>query len=609
MNDLMTFFDTLPTRYLLRKLDPSDGIKPLDFGGFGINGSITHEGRIIAINTYHPEHGYITLTSAPPFDEDKRYDPAAVRTYRKSLAEQYGFGFAFESPIVKREAFLIEDAIPYLRLTLQNGVVAQCVTITQSPSLVVQYWAVSDPDITVNITGTAWFTRCMYTQLTEGGTLPMPDFHVTTHAGDSGHTMIISDSLGTSVISAYMQATADERGELTFGGTYNHNVRRIGVSFQSEAILAKHNIAPVEMDDWQACWRNFPLSDDHPLDLIVRRALVYGLNCCIPVDETICVITDHMLLPLSWNRDAYYVIRALLAWRGQERVVHPIVHKHLLWMFERAERIDGAWGRSYLTTGKVKDTGYQLDQQIYPLLELTDYLEKTGDDSALADFQRHIQSVIDVLMRHKHPDFWLFPTDETPGDDPIAYPYHLSSHILLWHTFNRLSRLDTDIDFAPMIDGIRAGIDAYFIAPHDGKRLYAYATDGAGKHHFYHDANDVPLVLAPVWGMVTADDAVWRDTMDFAFSEANVGGFYDYALGSVHTPAPWSLGDGQEWLYARLIGDEEREKVVIKRLRQASRWDGALPEAYNKEHYSVESRTWFAWPPAMVAWFALELIL
>ncbi|MEQ8672163.1 MAG: glycoside hydrolase family 125 protein [Aggregatilineales bacterium] len=611
-DQLKNFFNHLKLEYRLRELDPAQGEKPLDFGGHGINGSVNRDGRIIAINTYHPEHGYITLTSAPPFPEDKRYDPAAVRAYRKSLATQEGFGFEFTVPIIKREAYLIEDAIPYIVLTLENGVVARCLTVIQNPSLIQQIWDISDFDLIVNLTGKGWFMRCMYTQLTEGGTLPMPDVRVNTIQGGR-HTLIESDSLDTSVITAFMQATVDEVGELTFSGTHNHNVGRIGVSFKQDLINADENYTPIDLALWRSMWQSYPLTN-HPLDLAIRRALVYGLNCCVPLqndDEAICILTDHMLLPLSWNRDAYYVARALLAWTGNEAETHKLVFGHLVWMFERAGRVDGTWGRSYLANGKVKDKGYQLDQQIFPLLELCDYIEKSGDHSAVERFKAHIQPVINVLMAHKHPQKWLFPTDETPGDDPIAYPYHLSSHILIWHTLNRLAELnlDLDIDFSAMATGVRDAIDANFIAEKDGVQIYAYAADGENGYHFYHDANDVPLVLAPVWGMCSADDAVWRATLDFAFSPANIGGFYDIALGSVHTPAPWALGDAQEWLVAKLLKDETRETQVIERLSKAMQWDGALPEAYSANDFSVISRHWFAWPNALLAWFILEYAL
>ncbi len=42
-----------------------------------------------------------------------------------------------------------------------------------------------------------------------------------------------------------------------------------------------------------------------------------------------------------------------------------------------------------------------------------------------------------TLEPRRAPDALLFPTDETPADDPIPLPYHLSSHILLWHTLKQ----------------------------------------------------------------------------------------------------------------------------------------------------------------------------
>lgn len=139
-----------------------------------------------------------------------------------------------------------------------------------------------------------------------------------------------------------------------------------------------------------------------------------------------------------------------------------------------------------------------------------------------------------------------------------------------------------------------------------GKRftLYAYAVDGRGGHYLYHDANDVPLALAVAWGFCSADDAVWRNTMEFAFSVDNPG-VYSGRLGSVHTPGPWALGDLQDVITARALNDQDRERAAWTRLRRGAAIDGALPEAYDAESGAVISRTWFAWPNAVAACIAL----
>ena len=113
-----------------------------------------------------------------------------------------------------------------------------------------------------------------------------------------------------------------------------------------------------------------------------------------------------------------------------------------------------------------------------------------------------------MLLSRKAPDDWLFPTDETPADDPLAFPYHFSSHLLMWRTFGRLAAVERGAGWDDLAAQVRTAIQRHFVAPRDGTALYAYATDGHGRYHFYHDANDVPLALAPVCGFVGVNSPV-----------------------------------------------------------------------------------------------------
>ena len=194
-----------------------------------------------------------------------------------------------------------------------------------------------------------------------------------------------------------------------------------------------------------------------------------------------------------------------------------------------------------------------------------------------------------------------FTTDETPADDPLALPYHFSSHVLMWHTLRQLATLTGDSRLTAIADVLRQTTFEHFTAVREGRTLYAYATDGIGRFHFYHDANDIPLILAPVWGFTPPVDPVWRATIDFAFSVANEGGYYAGRLGSIHTRAPWPLGDVQALLLARLLDDVPREQRSVVHLHAAAQWDGALPEASHAETNVVVSRHWFAWPNAALA--------
>lgn len=593
---------------------PDRGRKPLDFGADGITGSINADGRLIALNAPHPVHGYITLTGARPFTEADRYEPARVRTYRAGLVHLAGFGPTFDSLPLKREAFLLEDALPHIRLTFADGGEA-CITAfaVEGGALLI-----CDCDgVIPRWDGELALMRCAYTQLTEGG--PLPPAPVEAYATQrDGLVTLTNPGLGASVVIAglpddavHPAGSAPGRIKIDADGKSGRTVLRISIAL--DAAHAHTTATEINADDadalladarktWAARWS--ALNEKHPdLSQPARRGLVYNTQMAIPDREGICLLTDHMLLPLSWNRDAYYAASALLhAWPdGAE-----IARRHLIWMFELVERVEGLWGRCYLANGRVKDRAFQLDQQVFPLLQLAEYVLHTGDRALLDRLTPHITPVMEQLAARRDSESALYPTDETPADDPIAYPYHLSSHMLMWRTFNQCARAGVDgADWRALASEIHAAIQAHFVAERDGAALLAYATDGRGRHHFYHDANDVPLALAPAWGLFAPDDALWRATVDFAFSDANDGGYYAGRLGSVHTRAPWPLGDLQDAIIAHTTGDQPREDAARARLLRVAQWDGALPEAYDAESGAVASRTWFAWPNALLAYLEL----
>lgn len=569
-------------------------MKPLDFGSDGVTGSVNSDGRIIALNFYHPQQGYVTLTSAVPFPESERYNPAFVRTYRASLVHEVGFGIQFGQSVTMRNTALLESAIPQIELAFSDRKVP-ITTFAYAQGAVQRLNGVAR----ARWGGTLCLQRCAYTQLTEGGPLPMPPLQMRVFAQD-GLLIIHNPVLGAAVavsgldVSTFAAQEADRPLALDLPLLSETISYGIGLTIDAAAANARRLLRYSNVDDVLAHWRD--LLHNLPADPLLRRGIVYGRMMAIPVDEGICLLTDHMLLPLSWSRDAYFAARALLS-AGQPE----IVRRHLLWTFETSQRREGIWARCYLANGVVKDEAYQLDQQLYPLLELAEYLLETDDQMTAARLTPHIEAVLSALEARRKPGTLLFSTDETPADDPIALPYHFSSHVLLWHTLNKLCELGAAGNWAERLSELKQTIATTFITQHEGRSIYVYATDGAGRFHFYHDANDFPLALAPAWGFVSSDDPVWRATIDFAFSPRNRGGFYDRHLGSVHSPAPWALGDVQELFIARALGDVARADHARASLHRVAQIDGALPEAYDSTTGDVFSRTWFLWPNAAYA--------
>ncbi|MCL4255345.1 MAG: hypothetical protein KJ043_16415, partial [Anaerolineae bacterium] len=494
--------------------------KPLDFGYGGLSVSLTHTGRIMALNSYHPTHGYVTLTTAPPFPDNARYDPARVRAYRRELVKQHGFGVMLPSNVTNTQVRYDEHDNPILTMTLADGVTATCITHMESLK-VFQDWEFSAPT-TLFITGVVYLMRCPYPQLTEGGVLPPVGYETIPYVSDTeigvinyqldygydihiGDTDLILSTDGSGRVAIHAQITSQTQFRMIITPISpphdNQSVRR-GMIYHAPT---SPQISEIEF---------LPLlhngeggRGDEVLASIHTRAWRYARLCATPTEhDTLCILTDHIILPLSWNRDAYYTARLFL----DHPQTHILTQKHLLWMFETAERLNGLWGRSYLANGKIKDKGYQLDQQLFPLLELAEYVQITGDTALLDRLRGYIQPIFTALASHRAPHALLYATDETPADDPIAQPYPLSSHILFWKVLVELEKIGC-ADMCPHTPNDMAGvIMTHFIGDHHGKSIFAYATDGHGGHHFYHDANDVPNVLMPVWKFCHTDDPVWR---------------------------------------------------------------------------------------------------
>jgi hypothetical protein len=650
-------------------LDRNRSYKPLDFGNGLVAGSVNDQGRLVALNTCHPEQGYVTLTNLPPFPDDRWYDPAFVREYRAKQAspDLPGFGFHFGDQASYPAACSIDlPAMPTVQLELAPGIKAEIVTfapfgpdsrpITEAIQLCTLTNERDEPyRLNFSWQGELALTRASYAQLTEGGPIPRP--HDVYQTREVGTTLTIENKeLGQTVAIVIAEVVPDSylfKPFFDWQITDNQEKKQLSLKLPATLTLEAHSnltlitiyafvtdseevnyvisgLAGNELKEQTA--RHWQRLDHIGLPEInelpgaawfIRQNLAYILGCCaVPLENgSVCMITDHQLLPLAWTRDAYYAIQALLALRKQAKAstvpeasdliteLDHLIKQHLIWLFEVAERPQGYWGRAYLTNGRCKDFIFQLDQQCYPLLELADYTEVTGDKALAQRLKPQIENALVGLLARRADEAWLFPTGETPADDKVELPYHLSSQITVWRMLIRLAELEmvenyNEVQLRDMAEQIRQDVYKFMVAENQGQKMFCYLTDLNGSYRFYHDANDWPTTLAPLWGFCSKDDPVWQATLNFGFSEANQGGYYSGqfgGLGSVHTPHPWPLGDFQELLLARLQKDKVRAIKVWSKVLRIACWDGTFPEAYDEQSGQVASRHWFAWPGAMLS--------
>jgi len=587
------------------KLDRRKSYKPLDVGNGVISGTVAPNGRLHSLGMAHPVIGRLWLTATEPFPESLRDDEDAVRRHRAALAAPDRPSFGLSLLDVAAEAFLEESSVPHgvhedesgrievwtIAPAFRTGL-AQLIRIRagRKPRVVVPEWS-----------GRPRLGRADYTQITEGGTIPHPP--VAPIAGRDGPVLWIDDRVLDAAVAVVLPAPV-EVGE----GATAELILAIALGRDLQATLAEARaiskdgarLAADEMRARRTLWTGLGLDSEPGYE--VRRGVAYALDCAASriSENVVAIITDHEILPLVWTRDAYYICRALLSAAPRETRARAAVDGFITWLFEVAERPDGAWPRASLASGQAKDVAFQLDQQLYPLLLVADHARLTGENVMRERYGDACGATLDELLGRRST-FGLVRTAETPADDPLRQPYHFSSHVLLWHVLRAFSH--------PSAEEIRAATLQHFAV--DGRFAYAVTGPrGEGARH-YHDANDLPTVFAPGWGFCDASDPLWRETIAFAWSEANEGYFPGRfgGLGSLHTPRPWTLGDLQEIVVARVTADRDRERRARERLARVETWDGLLAEAYDEDTAAVAARHWFAWPAAFRALLEREPML
>ncbi|KAM6475953.1 Six-hairpin glycosidase-like protein [Trichoderma sp. SZMC 28011] len=485
--------------------------------------------------------------------------------------------------------------------------------------------------------------RASYGQLTEGGPIPLPECENALEVNSQKCSFIVRNKFIGAHLSGQLYldgvpaplvglTNKTQPGLLTGVSTADQSVSikpysevtiglilRLAPGLDENNSFPEHHCVNSKTPGNGLAWKRPETVETY----IVRRNVDYILgNCAIPVSESeVALITDHWRLLLLTRRNLTSLVTPA-AYNHYKQLLDQTIKGHLTWVFFKAERPHTFWHRSYIITGKPKDGPvYQLDQQCYPMLELCEYFSEYPNEQKFVEeiLSSHvITEVLDHITSRQDLATGLFPTDETPGDDEVIYPFHFSSHVLLWYTLCQLAKLirslpatlrDHGERLQSLADEVHTQTMQHFLIadPDSGHMKIAYLVDGHGKHTFYHDGNDIPTAFAANWEFFSnrKDLEAWYNTMNYALSEENSLGYSSggsfAGLGSVHSQGPWPLGYFQEMLYADVKGNERAKAGALQRIIGAMQWDGTFGEAVDVKTGDTTSKAWFSWPGSMIA--------
>lgn len=271
----------------------------------------------------------VLLSPFEQFDGSRFYDPAYVRSYRTRPLNYIersmpGFGVQIQGqPAEPTVATKYPDRLLLSYLT-QDGVRVQRTVSIEANGSVKQTTVLSTSDsstrsVPVQLSFGMSLNRASYGQLTEGGPIPLPEsLNLFRVAKDGSSFTMHNPNLQANAEGILMADSADFEG-MTFHDDWQ-TFRDEPVQCLGTACVRLTPGVPVTITLSLRLYSNLSsgthLGCEQPPDPtwnlqdpvafnIIHGNLQYVLgNCTIPISESsTCVITDHVALPLGWNRD------------------------------------------------------------------------------------------------------------------------------------------------------------------------------------------------------------------------------------------------------------------------------------------------------------------
>jgi hypothetical protein len=323
--------------------------KTVDIGGHGLSLSLDAQGRVrfslaqrspltqeqvLQASTYHPRFGMIMANSFDQFDGSRYYDVPYVRAYRTRMLQciqedRPGFGLDFQIATRLVSIKIVETNVALYNMKLGNIHLSIAVKVAEDGSFV-QYATATNTGAECEFLPFTWrlnvsLNRASYGQLTEGGPIqPPPSCNVLRRIGETtlriGNPNLDSqlvaqlDTDGSSIDLHHVsdEQTANATIDVAVKGNLHIPIgasARLCASFRllpdtkqlTETLLSARYTSDAFQHNGKSPWKH----DNRLTTYVLSRNVDYILaNCVVPLSEsTVAIVTDHVALPLGWNRD------------------------------------------------------------------------------------------------------------------------------------------------------------------------------------------------------------------------------------------------------------------------------------------------------------------
>lgn len=341
-------------------------------------------------------------------------------------------------------------------------------------------------------------------------------------------------------------------------------------------------LGPDQVIEQAAAWcrKRTRTTGQTDLDVLMNRnflfTALYAWGKSIDTEQLVGVTSRSPRYYVSaayWDRDAM-----LWSFPGLLDIDNDLARDALNYALTTQLRNAGTHSR--FIDGIVLEEGFELDEEVAPIIALSSYLKKTNDTAFLTAHQDAVRLLRARLLEYYDETTGLFGTLEDAQDQYRKQQFSIYNNVLVWKAMNEMAKMFDQLndpagskELRTRADTLHASILKYGItdgAPGAGGPIFNSATDG--KNPIYADVPPGSLLKLVTLGFVPEDDPVFSRTYDWLHSPNYK---YSYSNAPYGIPGSYRLPFTPVWSIADHLALKRGRAQALKVLR-ASKWDGGI---------------------------------